>query len=153
MDTQMLWRLQFVDGHHGNSGRFTYDAGSDGGFLSFFSAVWSAWGPRHPGATPGPPVMDPSCVWSRLWKWVSDPSLLLLLGNAEKSKTTVRCLDPENVEPQSSMGTVVSRAERDQCGFYHVPALSRWTPNITSQLVGKTVANEIFGRDDRPCAI
>lgn len=45
--------LQFVDGHHGNSSRFTYDAGSDSGFLSFFSAVWSTWGPCHPGATPG----------------------------------------------------------------------------------------------------
>lgn len=55
---------------------------------------------------------------------VTDPSLLLLLGNAEKSKATVRCLDPENVEPQSSMGTVVSSAESDQCGLYDVPTLS-----------------------------
>ncbi|TWW60450.1 hypothetical protein D4764_05G0005400, partial [Takifugu flavidus] len=51
---------------------------------------------------------------------VSDPSLLLLLGNAEKSKATVRCLDPENVEPQSSLGTVVSSAESDRCGFSEV---------------------------------
>lgn len=86
-----------------------------------------------------PTMTVPSSVWSHLsvcvW-W----SVLLVLGNADKSKTTDHCLDPENVDPQSSVGTTVSTAESDQCGFCDVPALSWWTVNNTSLLVGKTVS-------------
>lgn len=75
------------------------------------------------------------CVWL---------SVLLVLGNADKSKTPACCLDPENVEPQSSMGTAVSTAESDRCGFCNVPALCWWSLNITLLLVGKTVSNQIL---------
>lgn len=130
--------LSFFCGHHGNDGRFTYDAGTDSGFLSFFSDVCSAWGPCHPGATPGhlwsfPPL--PAHICKSMCVWCVCP-LLLLSGNAERNKTTVRSLNPENLEPKSSMGTVVS-AESDHRGFSDVPAISWWTLNIKLQPVGK----------------
>ncbi|XP_056888484.1 smoothelin isoform X4 [Takifugu flavidus] len=47
-------------------------------------------------------------------------------GNAEKSKATVRCLDPENVEPQSSLGTVETEKEsREQDLLSHQAKQSR----------------------------
>ena len=36
---------------------------------------------------------------------------MCVLGTVEKSKTSVRCLEPESVEPQSTMGAGVSTAE------------------------------------------
>ena len=38
-------------------------------------------------------------------------AVCVFLGTVERGKAPGRCLESENVEPQSTMGTVVSKAE------------------------------------------
>uniref|UniRef100_H3DEH8 Smoothelin b n=1 Tax=Tetraodon nigroviridis TaxID=99883 RepID=H3DEH8_TETNG len=58
------------------------------------------------------------------------------VGNAEKSKTAARCLDPENVEPQSSMGTASHLEKTKQ------PSGTSADPTASGGVMGRGGPNE-----------